>query len=284
MNEPCPSAMAWRVALRRAAHQLLDAPLIFADPLALRMVGAEGAVIPEPGAGWLDQSPLARVLRGSLAARSRFAEDSLALARSRGSRQYVILGAGLDTFAYRALTPEADLRVFEVDRPAIQDWKRRRLTEMGLEIPAGLCFAPVDFEQQALAEGLARAGFDSSAPTFFSWLGVSMYLSRPAIETTLAMVADLPEQSGIVFDYMLDPEMLSTEARRFYDGLAHRVARAGEPFQSCFVPEDLATLLRGLGFNLIDDHSPQQLDDQYFQGRSDGLRMGRLARLLVAWV
>ncbi len=269
MNEPCPSATAWRVALRRAAHQLLDAPLIFADPLALCVVGAEGAVIPEPGAGWLDQSPLARVLLGSLA-------------RSRGVHQYVILGAGLDTFAYRALTPEADLRVFEVDRPAIQDWKRRRLTEMGLEIPAGLYFAPVDFEQQALADGLARAGFDASAPAFFSWLGVSMYLSRPAIETTLALVADLPEQSGIVFDYMLDPEMLSTEARRFYDGLAHRVARSGEPFQSCFVPEDLVILLRGLGFNHIDDHSPQQLDDQYFQGRNDGLRMGRLARLLVA--
>ena len=192
-----PSRTALRAAAHRAAHQVIEGGRVFADPLAVAVLGeAPGAVF---GADL--ERPATRSMRLFIAARSRFAEESLAAAVARGVRQYVVLGAGLDTFAHRNPFAEAGLRVFEVDYPATQAWKRERLAAAGLVTPTSLTFAPVDFERQTLAEGLANAGFDPAAPAFFSWLGVTVYLTRAAVMETLAFIAARPAGSEVVFDY-----------------------------------------------------------------------------------
>lgn len=278
-----PSATALRVALRRAAHQVLDDPKVFNDPLALPILGLDRETPAAPEHGWLDDTPMARVLRASLAARSRFAEDLLRQACHQGVRQYVILGAGLDTFAYRPC-PSEGLQVFEVDHPTMQAWKRRHLETMGIAIPAHCTFAPVDFEHQTLAEGLKEAGFAADRPAFFSWLGVTMYLTAEAIDATLALVASLPAGSGIVFDYLTTPALLSPPALRAFSDLARRVAAIGEPFQTFFDPEALAQSLGTFGFREVADTTPTAMDARYFHDRSDGLRAGRLSHVMTAWV
>ncbi len=284
MEENCPSKTALRVALRRAAHQILDAPKIFDDPLALRIVGLDPEASPAHGQEWLEETPLSRVLRASLAARSQYAEEELSIARKRGIGQFVILGAGLDTFAYRNPALGNALHVFEVDHPVTQNWKRKRLEEAEIPIPENLTFAPVDFETQTLQDGLGEAGFDFKKNTFFSWLGVSMYLSSSAVETTLRFVASLPAGSSIVFDYMISPSTLSPNARKVFDGLAQRVASIGEPFQTFFEPPLLENSLRAMGFGQIEDMSPEKMEARYLQGRTDGLRVGKLSHVLHAWV
>ena len=175
MNPDRPSATAQKVAIRRAAHQLLDDPLVFADPLAVPIIGPRAATT-LTAAPEKFQTRASRALRAFMAARSRFALDELALAVGRGIRQFVVLGAGLDTFAYQ--NPYPNLRVFEVDHPATQAWKRERLSLAGIAVPSSLTFAPVDFERQTLEDGLSRAGFELREPAFFSWLGVTPYLTR----------------------------------------------------------------------------------------------------------
>lgn len=167
MEENCSSKTALRVAMRRAAHQVLDDPKIFDDPLALRVLGLENSSAQDPNQKWLEETPLSRVLRASFAARSRYTEDELHAAIKQGVDQYVVLGAGLDTFAYRNPYPQHVLRVFEVDHPATQIWKRTRLEEAGILIPQTLSFSPVDFEKQTLEDGLRRTGFDTSKCAYF---------------------------------------------------------------------------------------------------------------------
>ncbi|MCL2790203.1 MAG: class I SAM-dependent methyltransferase [Desulfobulbus sp.] len=271
------------MAVRRATHQVLDDPKIFDDPLALRILGLD--LGSSRDRNWLEDTPLARVLRGSMAARSRHAENMLKEARQRGVDQYVVLGAGLDTFACRhAAVDNGGLRIFEVDHPDTQAWKRQSLRLAGIAVPNHCTFVPMDFEHQTLAEGLRQSGFDLSRPAFFSWLGVVMYLTADAIDATLLTVAALPTGSGIVFDYMVVPELLSPAARAVFDRLASQVATAGEPFQTFFTPPLLASHLRELGFGRIDDMSPTALDARYFQNRADNLRAGKLAHLITAWV
>jgi methyltransferase (TIGR00027 family) len=284
MEEHCPSTTALRVALRRAAHQLLDEPTIFHDPLATRILGLETDAAPDYGQEWLEQTPLARVLRTSLAVRSQCVEDEFRAAHDQGIDQLVILGAGLDTFAYRNVTPDDMLQIFEVDHPATQSWKRSRLEEAGIPLPRNLTFVPIDFETQTLQAGLAEAGFDSNQPAFFSWLGVSMYLSSQAIAETLHYVASLPAESHIVFDYLIEPSTLNPSARKAFDGLAARVAAAGEPFLTFFEPLLLAAELRAMGFGHVVDIAPEQLDAQYCTGRTDGLRAGKLSHIMHARV
>src|ERR1700722_14890047 len=168
-----PSYTAMRAAAHRAAHQVIEQGRVFADPLALPVLGGQ---IEAVFGRELDQ-PRTRGMRLMIAARSRFGEQSLEAAVARGVRQYVLLGAGLDTFAHRNPFADVGLRVFEVDHPATQGWKRARLAEAGLASPASLTFAPVDFERQTLADGLAAAGFDAAKPPFFAWLGVTVYLT-----------------------------------------------------------------------------------------------------------
>jgi methyltransferase (TIGR00027 family) len=284
MDDAAPSRTALRVASHRAAHQLFDSPLVFDDPLALAIIGADGAgrlrAAPEA-----HQDRFARAFRAFMVARSRFAEDELARAVRRGASQYIILGAGLDTFAYRNPYRSPDLRVFEVDHPATQEWKRGLLASAAIAIPASVTLAPVDFERQTLADGLARAGFDGRAPTFFSWLGVTMYLTHEAVALTLAFIATTAPGGGLVFDYAAPRSSLSPTGQLALDALSRRVAAAGEPFQTFFDPRTLEGQLARIGFRSIEDLGADELNARYFSDRADGLRVsGTLARLMRAEV
>jgi methyltransferase (TIGR00027 family) len=284
MKETRPSATAQRVAMRRAAHQLLDNPKIFDDPVALRIIGQESASAFQADAHQFEATPLSSYLRAFVAARSRFAEDELALSVRRGVRQYVILGAGLDTFAFRNPFPEGALHVFEVDHPATQTWKRARLDEVAITLPGDLTFAPVDFEAQTLEEGLRDAGYDPGQCTFFSWLGVTEYLTPEAVMATLRFIASAPAGSGVVFDYMISPSLLNPAQRSRFDGLSRRVASVGEPWQAFFDPELLTRNLRALGFGYVEDQGPEEINARYFKNRKDVLRVGSLSHLMNARV
>src|SRR5262245_12011930 len=188
MKPDRPSSTAFRVAMRRAAHQILDRPLVLEDPIALRIVGSRRAEAIRANPRRYDSSS-GRALRLFLAARSRCAEDALARAVAEGVRQYVVLGAGLDTFAYRNSYPPGRLRVFEVDMPTTQAFKRDLLARTKIEAPASLTFVPVDFETQSLPEQLLAAGLREDEPAFFSWLGVTMYLTRDAVVNVFDYIA-----------------------------------------------------------------------------------------------
>jgi methyltransferase (TIGR00027 family) len=260
------SKTALGVAIRRAAHQLMDQPPVLDDPIALRLIG--------PGyPRHLERAShrVARDFRAFMAVRSRYVEDKLAEAVAKGIRQYVVLGAGLDTFAYR--NPFSELRVFEVDFPATQVWKKQMLAQAGIDVPVGLTFVPLDFEHHTLAEGLLDSGFDAGQPAFFGWLGVIPYLTREAFRATLSAIGRLPEGSGVGFDYALAPETLSPEGRVAFDALAARVAAAGEPFQLFFTPEGMDSELRRAGFHRVEQLDSRQLNEIYFKDREDGLKL-----------
>jgi uncharacterized protein (TIGR02117 family) len=278
LAEGRPSLTAQVTANLRAAHQLVDQPRIFEDPLALRIIGreAEAAVRARAGRG-----PAAQ-FRPFVAARSRYAENELAAAVRRGVRQYVVLGAGLDTFAYRNPHPVSRLRVFEVDHPATQAWKRARLREAGIALPESLVFAGIDFETQTLASGLRQAGFDAAEPAFVSMLGVVIYLTRAAVMNTLMFVGSLPAGTEIVFDYAIPPSALSEAERGRHDAEARRVAARGEPWLTYFEPAVVAGELRAIGFTHIEDLGPDEIHERYFKDRPDGLRPSGIARLLKA--
>jgi methyltransferase (TIGR00027 family) len=223
------------------------------------------------------------MLRAFFAARSRFAEDRAAWAIRRGVRQIVILGAGLDTSAYRQ-PPGDGLSVFEVDYPATQAWKRQRLAGGGIAVPPSVCYVPVDFEQQTAFEGLCSSGFDTRAPAFFSWLGVTMYLSEDTVLSVLRSIATLPAESGVAFDDATDPADLPEPARRVIEAMAARVAAAGEPWTLFFNPARLRSVLHELGFASVEDLDGGAINARYFDDRSDGLRVGSAGHLLYAGV
>jgi methyltransferase (TIGR00027 family) len=270
MIEGRRSATAERVAMRRAAHQLYDQPLIFEDPLALKALSDEAAArVRNPTEE--DQTPFALGFRAYMATRSRYAEEELDLSVQQGVRQYVLLGAGLDTFAYR--NPFPDLRVFEVDHPATQAWKRERLHHAGIPIPDSMRFAPVDFERDTLEHGLEAAGFLREQPAFFSWLGVVPYLTRTAAFATLTFIAGLPQGSGVVFDYSIPRELMNENERRAFDALAFRLF---------FDPEQLIVDLRTLGFTQVEDHSTMAIRARWL-GQEPPTH-GRSGRILCARV
>ena len=277
-----PKPTALRVATLRAVHQLHDAPLIFEDPLALRVLGADEVEALRTDLERYD-TPLLKGLRASVVVRSRFAEDEWELSRRRGVRQYVILGAGLDTFAYRNRQRDGG-RVFEVDLPATQTWKRDRLRAAGIKEPASLTYVPVDFERKTLAEALGQEGFRREEPAFFSWLGVTMYLGEDAIADTLAFVASLAPGSAIAFDYAVSPALLSPRELKARELLTARAAQGDEPWKTSFDPQALAALLRALGFYEVEDFASPRLNELYFAGRGDGLRKGGGSRLVCARV
>lgn len=274
-----PSRTALGVANRRAVHQVLDKPPVLVDPIAVRILGSDFVLDEE-----LQQHPFARAFRAFMAARSRFVEDCLARAVDAGAGQYVVLGAGLDTFAYR--NPFSKIRVFEVDFPTTQMWKRRKLELAGIVEPENVRYVALDFEHQTLAEGLEQAGFDRGTPAFFSWLGVVPYLTLKAFRTTLDYVASLPEGSGIAFDYALAADELSPGLRKAQAALAERVARAGEPFKLFFRAEQLENELKAAGFQRIEQLDSIDLNERYFADRTDGLALPQegLGRLAAAWV
>ena len=273
------SKTALGVAIRRAAHQLMEQPRILEDPIAVRLVGSGFPRQMERA-----MHPVGRDFRAFMAVRSRYVEDQLAVAVAQGVTQYVLLGAGLDTFAWR--NPFGTLRVFEVDFPATQEWKREMLAAAGLGVPDNLTFVPLDFEHHPLADGLTEAGLDHRLPAFFGWLGVIPYLTRKAFHASLETIARLPAGTGMGFDYALPPETLSQEGRTAFDRLAGRVAAAGEPFQLFFTPDELASELERAGFQRIEQLDYEQINEVYFKDRADGLRLSAvgLAMLATAWV
>jgi methyltransferase (TIGR00027 family) len=261
MQSGQPSRTALGAAALRAAHQLLDEGRIFADPLALRILGADADALVQDIGG----DPGRQRLRLFIAVRTRFAEDALRAATGEGVRQLVVLGAGLDTYAYR--TRLDNLRIFEVDHPDTQEWKRERLNEAAIPVPSSLTFAPVDFERETLADGLAKAGFDPSARTFFTWLGVVPYLTESAVYSTLDFIARLEGGAHVVFDYA-NPRAPDEAGGAALEELAARVASVGEAFKSYFESDALFAKLTALGFREIEDLGPAQIGARYFAKRS----------------
>lgn len=262
MQRGQPSRTALAAAAHRAAHQVLEQARLFYDPLALRILGPTAMDLVHEAA----EHPSRRRMRVFIALRTRFAEETLAHAVSRGARQLVVLGAGLDTYAYRSPFAER-LRIFEVDHPATQAWKRERLAEASIAIPDWLTFAPVDFEQETLSAGLPAAGFDASLPTFFTWLGVVPYLTQQAIFTTLGFIAALSGGAHVVFDYSDPPESFDPELRAYHQARAARVAELGEAWITHFPPAYLHARLTGLGFVEIEDLGPRAIAARYFPDR-----------------
>jgi methyltransferase (TIGR00027 family) len=275
-----PENTAVRVALWRALHVQADAPPhVFTDEVGLALVA------PEPG--WQerpDMSAFTRPFRASIVARARFVEDLVEAEVAAGATQFVVLGAGLDTFAQRRPELASRLTVFEVDQPAPQAWKRHRLDELGLGVPSYLRLVPVDFERgdDWLGE-LAGAGFDPTKRTVVASTGVSMYLTKEAILATLRSIAALAAGSTLVMSFMLPIELAEPELRPGFEAAARGAKAAGTPFLSFFTPEDMLALARAAGFREVSHVSAVALTERYFSGRSDGLRPPKNAEeLLVA--
>jgi methyltransferase (TIGR00027 family) len=260
-----PSRTALGAAGLRAAHQVLDGAAIFVDPLALRILGADADALVREAE--MEADPFRQRLRWFIAVRSRIADDALAAAARRGARQLVVLGAGLDTTAYRAL-PSQDLRIFEVDHPATQIWKRERLADAGIPPPPAMSFVPVDFECETLADGLAAAGFDPARQTFFSWLGVVPYLTDDAIFATLGYIAGLPGGAHVVFDYVNPPGSMEPGRRAMHEALTARVAGLGEQLRNHFDSNALHARLSALGFRDVEDLGWPEIVTRFFPGRA----------------
>lgn len=278
MIENQPSRTALAVAVLRALHQVADAPLVFADPLALPILGPDGPAIVQ---AQLPDAGKSRRLRASVAGRSRLAEDALADAAARGVRQYVLLGAGLDSFGLRHTLP--DVTVFEVDHPATQTWKRRMLDAAGLTPPPRLRFVSMDFERQDLRATLAEAGFRFDAPALFAMLGVAIYVERAALQATWALIAAMPPgMAELVFDYAADFSAAPQATRAAYQAMADRAAAAGEPWRTYFEPAALEADLLHAGFASVQDFDAAAITQELFAGRTDGLAPGPFSHFVWA--
>jgi methyltransferase (TIGR00027 family) len=277
MQEGQPSRTALGAAFHRAAHQVLERGSIFTDALAVRILGSDA----EAAIRGAQNDPSQRRLRLFIAVRTRFAEDALAAAVERGVRQLVVLGAGLDTYAYRTSLVET-LRIFEVDHPATQAWKRQRLAEVAIPVPHRLTFAPIDFEQETLADGLTAVGFDPAQQTFFTWLGVVPYLTEQAVFSTLGFIARLPGGAHLVFDYANPPDSSADpgEHTTEHETLAARVASMGEAFRCLFETDVVRARLSDLGFCDVEDLGPALIRERYFanRGSSSPDRGGHIVR------
>ena len=264
-----PDDTAARVALWRAIHLEVDSlPHVFEDEVGLKLVA--------PDEGWRgrpDMSPFTRPFRASILARARFVEDILLEEAARGVRQYVILGAGLDTFAQRRPELASRLLVFEIDRPGPQAWKRQRLVDLKLGIPTFLRLVPVDFEAgDAWWERLAASGFDPGRPAVVASTGVSMYLTKDAIGATLRQVAALAPGSTLVMSFMLPIKLADPDVRPGIERAEAGARANGTPFISFFTPAEMLALARDAGFREVQHVSAATLAQRYFAGRTDGLR------------
>ena len=253
-----PSRTALVVARQRAAHQVLDHGSILSDPFAMAILGEDEKDVLQ----YATQHPMASIGRLFTAARSRIAEDAMARAVETGTRQVVILGAGLDTFALRNPHDAQQVRIYEVDHPATQAWKRRRLAEAQLAIPSWLVLVPVDFERDDLGETLAGAGFQQTSPAFFSWLGVVPYLTPDAIGSTLHYIASV-RNSEVVFDYMEPPQVCSDEVRELVEKRTDQLEKIDERWSSRLDPAGVAAILRSHGFHDIEDTGFQEIRSRF---------------------
>ena len=263
-----PDNTAVRTALWRAMHVQVDAlPHIIEDEIGVKLVA--------PADGWQqrpDMSPdFTRRLRASMVARARFIEDLVVEQRKQGIDQYIILGAGLDTFAQRRRDIAATLQVFEIDQPDTQTWKRQRLMELGFGVPEWLHFVSVDFEASSWWDQLIMAGFDAGKPAVVACTGVTLYLTKSAIDATLQQFATLASGSKLAMTFYLPMELLD-ELDKPLQQIAENGARAaGTPFVSFFTPEEMLALARAAGFKAVEIISSADLSKRYFTGRADNL-------------
>jgi methyltransferase (TIGR00027 family) len=283
MDEGKPSKTAVIAAIFRAVHLFLDGePKILKDDLAfgfsdlpntealhtfLQSLEAKtsGEFGPETG------SAMWRGYRGFVVARARYAEDELERAMGRGVSQYVILGAGLDSFAFRSPDTENVLTVYEVDYPASQQWKRRRLQELGVSVPKNLVFVPLNLQEHTLSEVLRTAGYRADLPTFFSLLGVTQYLTETAVFEILREVVSAAPGTGIVFEYVLDDSLLTERNRQIVAMHKKNSSASGEPWLTQFDSAILTKRVKELGFTEVFDFGPDEAEAQYFVGRTDQL-------------
>jgi methyltransferase (TIGR00027 family) len=277
-----PEPTAARVSLWRALHAEIDAPPhVLEDTIGLRLIAPEANWRGRP-----DMNPQWTAgYRAAIVARARFVEDLVAQKAGQGLSQYVLLGAGVDTFAQRRADLAARLTVFEVDQPGPQAWKRRRLVEEGFGVPAWLRLVPVDFE----ADGdwrarLAQAGFEAGRAALVASTGVSMYLTREAVVATLKAVAELAPGSVLAMTFLLPPALVPEGERAQYEMVMERARAAGTPFLSLFRPEEMLALAREAGFSAVEHVSTEELTRRYFSGRADGLKPGSGEEFLVATV
>jgi methyltransferase (TIGR00027 family) len=263
-----PDNTAVRTALWRALHVEVDSPHVFDDRVGIKLAA--------PDEGWRDRpdmGPFTRPFRASIVARARFVEDLVAEEVARGVGQYVILGAGLDTFAQRRPDLASRLLVFEIDQPGPQEWKRQRLLDTGLGIPPFLRLVPVDFEAgDAWWERLVASGFDGTRPAVVASTGVSMYLTKDAITATLRQVAALAQGSSLAMSFLLPIEMADPEVRVGMERAVEGARASGTPFLSFFMPAEILALAREAGFRDVRHVSAADLAQRYFADRTDGLR------------
>jgi methyltransferase (TIGR00027 family) len=273
---------AVRVALWRALHVQVDPlPHVLDDEIGLQLA--------DPDDGWRsrpDMDPAGTSwFRAGIVARARFVEDLVAEQADHGVAQYVILGAGLDTFAQRKPEIASRLRVFEVDQPGPQAWKRRRLMELGLGVPEWLRLVPVDFEAGgSWSEELPAAGFDPGQPAVVVSTGVSMYLTNDANAATLRQIAGLAPRSTLAMTFLLPTDQLDDALRPGFEAAERGARAAGTPFISFYDPADMLGLARDAGFRDAQHVSATMLTERYFAGRTDGFRMSQGEELLVATV
>jgi methyltransferase (TIGR00027 family) len=268
---PAPDSTALRVALWRALHTEIDPPPhIFADALGLRLAGPDERWRLRP-----DMDPVfTKPFRASVVARARCIEDLiLERLQHQDTFQYVILGAGLDTFAQRRPQSGSQLTVFEIDRPVAQAWKRQRLIEVGFAVPQWLRFVPVDFEAgDAWWQRLSAAGFDTGQPAVVASMGVSMYLSKDAVASTLRRVAALAPGSTLAMTFLRPIEDADPAIRPGLERAQQGAQTSGTPFVSFFTPTEILALARDAGFKEVRHVSAEDLAERYFAGRTDGLR------------
>ena len=263
-----PSRSAILTAAVRALHREDPRPWVLDDTFAVLLAGDAGIAMLDLVRDRLSQNELMSFSRW-VCVRSRLAEDLVERALAEGCRQYVILGAGLDSFAYRRTDLLDRLLVYEVDHPASQEWKRQRLERLAVELPENLVFAPVDFETQSLTDSLVTSGFDPGSRTVFSWIGVTMYLTMDAVRTTLRTLATCARGSQIVLTYNQPASALDDFSRGVTNALAAAVGETGEPFITFLTPDEARTLLTEEGFRDIQDYGAEEARRDYFQNRPD---------------
>lgn len=277
-----PSQSAMLTAAARALHREEPPPLVLDDWLALPLAGERGEELLERAESLLGRDGILSFSRW-VCARARVTEDLVERSMAEGIDQYVILGAGLDSFAYRRSDLASRLRVFEVDHPASQAWKRQRLHEIGVAPPTNLTFVPVDFENETFDSGLRAAGFDFGSPAVFGWLGVTMYLTIDAIRATLEAVASCAAGTRIALTYNLPLPMVDAMSAHVTQTLSGFIGEGGEPFISLFTVEEIEELMRGVGYASLEHFSPDDAVRAYLPGRPD-VRISAAQRVLIAMV
>jgi len=283
--DPKASRTALHTAQHRAAHLLLDSdPKILSDTFARAFAGFDTDTDLLSALDAMAPVEFPR-MRALFTLRHRYAEDELARALAHGITQYIILGAGLDSFAFRRPDLAGSLRVFEVDHPATQEWKRARVAGLGITPPANLTYVPIDFEHDALRGRLLSSGVNASKAVFASWLGVTQYITPEAIGATLRDIAGFAAVgSKLVIQFIVPPETLAPDEAALVAALAARAQQFGEPWRSYFLPAEFERYLREVGFGSISHFGSEQASSRYLRNRSDGLRLPAYFHMITAGI